>query len=190
MFDILGVVFILLFFVVILSVVVIRYLQGTKILVLGKKDKRELLFGLGYILLLYLILSNAAGLPMPAVVNRFFWQNEAVRTIGVALCALGIAGFIVCTAHFWSSVRIGVDYENAGQLTTTGIYAYSRNPMYTCFLTLFLGEFLIFPNMGLLAAVLVAGAAFHLTILREEKFLTQHYGDEYAAYCRRVRRYL
>ncbi|MDR0305399.1 MAG: hypothetical protein LBI42_01030 [Chitinispirillales bacterium] len=30
----------------------------------------------------------------------------------------------------------------------------------------------------------------HRQVLREEKFLRKHYGEEYENYCRRVRRYL
>jgi protein-S-isoprenylcysteine O-methyltransferase Ste14 len=31
---------------------------------------------------------------------------------------------------------------------------------------------------------------FHRQVLREEEFLRQHYGREYAEYCNRVKRYL
>ena len=82
-----------------------------------------------------------------------------------------------------------MDYENAGKLTTTGVYAFSRNPMYASFLILFLGEFLIFPNIGLLTSVVAAGAVFHTVVLREEAFLKGHYGGAYEEYRNKVRRY-
>ena len=190
MFNTLGVAFIAAFFAVIAATVLIKRLGGTNIMVLGKKDKRELLFGIGYLALLYVILSNAAALPMPDFINRFFWDSDIARMIGVALCAIGIAGFIVCVANFWKSVRIGVDYENAGKLTTDGIYAVSRNPMYVCFNIIFFGEFLLFPNIGMLCACIIAVASFHIQILKEEKFLKPHYGEDYEEYCKNVRRYL
>jgi protein-S-isoprenylcysteine O-methyltransferase Ste14 len=31
---------------------------------------------------------------------------------------------------------------------------------------------------------------FHRQVLREEAFMRRQYGDEYTAYCRRVRRYV
>jgi protein-S-isoprenylcysteine O-methyltransferase Ste14 len=190
MYNILGVVFIVSFFVLVIGTVILKSLGGTNILVLGKKDKRELLFGLGYFLLLYIILANAITLPMPHIINRFFWDIEVIRIIGVIFCCLGTVGYIICTFNFWQSVRIGVDYENAGKLTTTGIYAISRNPMYMSFLLLFFGEFLIFPNIGLLASCIVAGASFHMQIIKEELFLKSHYGKDYENYCEKVRRYL
>ena len=190
MFNIFGVFFISMFFAIILVIVLIKRLGGTNIMVLGKKDRRELLFGIGYLALLYIILSNATDLPMPDALNRFFWDSDIVRWTGIAFCCAGIGGFILCVINFWKSVRIGVDYENAGKLTTTGIYAVSRNPMYVCFNMLFFGEFLIFPNIGMLCACIVAAASFHVQILKEEKFLKPHYGKDYEDYCRKVRRYL
>jgi protein-S-isoprenylcysteine O-methyltransferase Ste14 len=127
---------------------------------------------------------------MPKIINRFFWDNMILRVAGVVLGCLGIVGFIICTVSLWNSIRIGVDYENAGELTTTGIYKFSRNPMYTSFNLLFLGEFLIFPNIGLLASLIVAGVSFYIIILKEEKFLKSHYGKAYEDYCEKTRRYL
>ena len=57
-------------------------------------------------------------------------------------------------------------------------------------IVLLVGQVLIFPNW-VPAAYLLAGAwLFHRQVLREEEFMRQQYGDEYAAYCRRVRRYV
>ena len=190
MISIWGVAFIISFFALIVLTVTVKLFNGEKILVLGKKDKRELIFVLFYLLLLYIIFSNATTLPMPKMINVYFWSNEVIRVVGVVLCSLGTLGYIICTINFWQSVRIGVDYKNAGKLTTTGIYATSRNPMYTSFLVIFFGEFLIFPNIGLLLVVIVAGLSFHLQILKEEKFLKSYYGKDYKEYCKKVRRYL
>jgi len=189
MFEVLGVAFIVTFFALTIGAIIVKMLGGTNILVLGKKDKSELLFGLGYFILLYTILSNATALPMPEIINRFFWYSDICRIAGIVFSGLGIIGYIVCTISFWKSIRIGVDYENAGDLTTTGIYAFSRNPMYTSFYILFFGEFLIFPNIGLLVSLIVAGVSFHLQILKEEKFLKPHYGKYYEDYCKKVRWY-
>ena len=190
MVDILGVAFILTFFGIIVTTIIIKKIGGINILVLGKKDKRELIFGLFYFVLLYIILSNTTALLMPEIINKFFWNRDAIRIAGVVLSSLGIICYVACTVSFWKSVRIGVDYENAGELTTTGIYGISRNPMYASFHFIFLGEFLIFPNIGLLIAVIVAGISFHLQILKEEKFLLSHYGKDYQYYCKKVRRYI
>ncbi len=45
-------------------------------------------------------------------------------------------------------------------------------------------------NCILLIYLGAAAWFFHRQVLREEDYLKQHYGQEYAEYCRRVRRYL
>jgi protein-S-isoprenylcysteine O-methyltransferase Ste14 len=58
------------------------------------------------------------------------------------------------------------------------------------FTTVLLGQFLIFPNWILLVYMGAATWLFHRQVLREEEYLKKHYGEEYADYCERVRRYL
>ncbi|MBW2235499.1 MAG: DUF1295 domain-containing protein, partial [Deltaproteobacteria bacterium] len=69
--------------------------------------------------------------------------------------------------------------EKAGALVTTGIFAWSRNPIYLALDLLVLGSFAIQGRtlFGLLA-VLIAGL-LHALILREERFLEEHYANAY-----------
>lgn len=53
-----------------------------------------------------------------------------------------------------------------------------------------LGELLVFPSWIPLIYLLAAMWLFHRQVLREEAFMAEHYGQEYAGYARRVRRYL
>ena len=69
-------------------------------------------------------------------------------------------------------------------------FAVSRNPIYTAFALILLGEFLIFPNWILLVYLAAGFWLFHRQVLREENYLKEHYGREYSEYCKRVRRYL
>jgi protein-S-isoprenylcysteine O-methyltransferase Ste14 len=48
----------------------------------------------------------------------------------------------------------------------------------------------VFPNWLLLVYLGAATWLFHRLVLREEAYLIQHYGREYAEYCARVRRYV
>jgi protein-S-isoprenylcysteine O-methyltransferase Ste14 len=73
---------------------------------------------------------------------------------------------------------------------TAGAFAFSRNPIYVAFAFNLIGQFLIFPNWMLLVYLGAGTWLFHRQILREEGFMKQHYGQQYAEYCRRVRRYL
>ena len=54
----------------------------------------------------------------------------------------------------------------------------------------FIGQLFIAPNLASLIVAVFFGVVIHRQILREEKFLRAHYGQEYADYCGKVRRYL
>ena len=86
--------------------------------------------------------------------------------------------------------RVGIDADRPDRLITDGAFAFSRNPIYVAFATILIGEFLILPNW--LTLIYLGGATwlFHRQVRREESYLRGHYGQAYADYCRRVRRYL
>jgi protein-S-isoprenylcysteine O-methyltransferase Ste14 len=48
----------------------------------------------------------------------------------------------------------------------------------------------VFPNWVLLIYLVAATGLFHRQVLREEEFMRQRYGQEYAEYCSHVRRYV
>jgi hypothetical protein len=79
---------------------------------------------------------------------------------------------------------------SAAALVTTGIFARSRNPIYLSFDLLFFGSFLIHGRVVLLIVTIALVTFLHIQILREERFLGTVYGDHFADYRRRVRRYI
>ena len=67
----------------------------------------------------------------------------------------------------------------------------ASNPIYAAASGLILiGQFLIFPTRIPLIYVIAGLWLFHRQVLREEAYLKEHYGEDYARYCRQVRRYL
>jgi len=115
---------------------------------------------------------------------------ELVSWLGVLFCFSGLSLLLWSLVSFGQSFRVGIDTEHPDKLITTGVFALSRNPIYLAFALILLGPFLIFPNW-ILPVYLSAGIwLFHRQVLREEEYLKGHYGEEYAAYCGRVRRYL
>lgn len=153
----------------------------------GKRDKKDFLippFALFYFYLVF-----AAAFHWPVVSRQKFFQSRTVAWIGVILCFAGLLLLLLSLVSFGKSFRVGIDADHPDKLVTTGIFAYSRNPIYVAFAFILVGQFLIFPNWILLA-YLVAGAwLFHRQVSREEEYLKVHYGYEYSEYCGRVRRY-
>ncbi|MBI3158315.1 MAG: isoprenylcysteine carboxylmethyltransferase family protein [Chloroflexi bacterium] len=162
--------------------------KGVDALHFGKLDKTDFLIPPFALFLFYLIFAHAFGLP--TVSAQQFFDSEGVAWAGVLFCLAGLSLLLWSLVSFGQSFRVGIDTEHPDKLITTGVFAFSRNPIYVAFALVLLGQFLIFPNWILL--VYLAGAVwlFHRQVLREEDYLKQHYGQEYLDYCRRVKRYI
>jgi len=87
------------------------------------------------------------------------------------------------------SFRIGSPKENT-QLKVSGLFQFSRNPMYLGVYTTLLASVLYTLNPIVLLAGVFVVAVHHRIVLAEERYLLNAFGQEYADYCRRVRRYL
>lgn len=162
--------------------------KGIKTLNIGNSDKKDYFIPPFALLYFYLIFANAFDLP--TIKNQEIFHSEAVAWAGIFLCFPGLALFFWSLVSFRNSFRIGIDLNQPGKLITTGVFAYSRNPIYVALTIILIGQFLIFPSWILLLYIAAGGLVFHRQVLREEKFLMQQYGKEYIEYCKQVRRYL
>ncbi|MGM0620026.1 MAG: methyltransferase family protein, partial [Bacteroidota bacterium] len=91
--------------------------------------------------------------------------------------------------HFKTSLRFGLNENNRGKLITTGIFSFSRNPFFFSIIIYFLGTALVFPNWFFIGFAVLAIVSIHLFILKEEKFMEEHFGESYLKYQQKVRRY-
>ena len=162
--------------------------RGTRAMQLGKLDKTDFL--IPPFALYYLYTVAAAAFHLPNLSQYRLFESEAAAWIGVSCCALGLGVLVVSLVSFGSSFRVGIDTERPERLVTTGIFAFSRNPIYVGFASVLLGQFLVFPNWIPLIYLVCGIALFHRQVLREEAWLGKHYGLPYKDYCRKVRRYL
>src|SRR5262249_27261561 len=113
--------------------------------------------------------------------QRFF-HSQVTSWVGVFLCLGGLIVLLLSLISFGKSFRVGIDVEHPDRLATTGIFAFSRNPIYVAFGFVLVGQFLVFPNWVLLVYLTVGIWLFHRQVLREEKFLRKRYGQEYKGY--------
>ncbi len=178
--------FILLIGLVISSVQSLKR-KGVTAMKFGKLDKTDFLIPPFALFYFYLVFASAFGLPSPA--TRQFFNSPALSWLGVLFCLAGLLLLAWSMLSFGKSFRIGIDTEHPDQLVTTGVFAFSRNPIYVAFALVLIGQFLVFSNWILLVYLLAASWLFHRQVLREEEFLQQHYGQEFSDYCSRVRRY-
>jgi len=168
----------------------IMHKNGIRAIVFGRTDKSDFMLLPVVLFFVYSIVSQIVGLPMWKPLVRPFWEVAAPGWIGLALCTAAVAGIAAGLKSFKDSFRVGIDENKPDVLITAGLFSVSRNPMYLCFLIFFFGMFLVHRNMLMLFAIILFPIAIHRQILREEKFLESHYGEEYVEYRKRVRRYL
>jgi len=161
--------------------------KGIDAMQFGKIDKMDFLIPPFALIYFYLVFAHAFSLPTTAKSELF--QSEIISWAGVLLCLAGLVLLWWSVISFGQSFLVGIDTEHPDKLITTGAFAFSRNPIYVAFGIILLGQFLVFPNWLLLVYLVAAVVLFHRQVMREEDFLKKHYGEEYAEYCIRVRRY-
>lgn len=117
-----------------------------------------------------------------------------IRLTAILLLLAGGAFFSLAAVLSFKSAGTTVNPLTPGEstsLVTTGVYRYSRNPMYVGMLLLLLAWGLFLSN--LFSIMTCAGFFLYMNryqIHPEEQSLSASYGDAYADYVKRVRRWI
>ncbi|WP_312353995.1 methyltransferase family protein [Aminipila sp.] len=185
-----SIVFFAIFILTVLARAVLLRRKEIRAIVFGATDKTDFLLIPFVLAIIYAVVANSFQLPLWEPLVGPFWKTLIPGWVGLALSAAAIIGLIFTLISFGDSFRVGIDEEKPDILVTTGVFRFSRNPIYVCFDTFFIGLFLVHRNIIIVIAVIAFALLIHRQILREEKFLRSHYGAEYEEYCRKVRRYL
>lgn len=107
---------------------------------------------------------------------------------------LVLAGLVVAQWHARLFRRIGTNINTFGEpgtLTTAGLFAHTRNPMYLGMLLALAGVALALGTLSpwlLVLQFFVLAQCWYIPL--EERKLAARFGRQYADYCRDVRRWL
>jgi protein-S-isoprenylcysteine O-methyltransferase Ste14 len=184
----LGALTIVLLLGMVLSRVFMLRRQGIKAMRFGETHKTDFLVPPFAFFYFYIIF--AAAFDWPTVSRHTLFDSTTIAWVGVLLCLAALLLMLWSLISFRQSFRIGIDTDRPDVLITDGAFAVSRNPIYVAFMMIVTGEFFIFPNW---ITLIYAGAGawlIHRQVLREEEYLCGYYGQDYAEYRNRVRRYL
>ncbi len=162
--------------------------KGVEAMNFGKIDKTDFLIPPFALFYFYLVFAHTFNFPTVSKAELF--HSEIISWIGVFFCLAGLSLLSWSLISFGRSFRVGIDTEHPDKLITSGVFAFSRNPIYVAFACILLGQFLIFSNWILLLYMGAGIWLFHRQVLREEEYLKKHYGKEYLEYTNRVRRYI
>ncbi len=82
------------------------------------------------------------------------------------------------------------EFEKTTQLVSHGIFGYIRHPMYASLLALAWGAFFQDPSLPGTLLVAIASVAFWLTATTDERECLAYFGEEYATYMQRTKRFI
>ena len=139
------------------------------------------------IVLMFIVISYFLGrfVPLP------FVAPAILRNIGLLLTFIGFLLGVGAFVEFRKARTTLDPHGSAKQLVTSGIYRFTRNPIYLGFLLIVIGLPL---NSGLFWGIVMA-LFYMLTMNRlviehEEKYLEKKFKDAYTSYTSQVRRWL
>ena len=113
--------------------------------------------------------------------------NTLLDFVGVFVGVAGLALCLISIAFFRSGLKVFC--LEAGKLTGSGPYRWSRNPQYVGWFLFVLGFALNDWSLWCFAALIVIAVSLHLLVLVEEEHLLRTFGEQYVEFCRKVPRY-
>lgn len=129
-----------------------------------------------------------AGLPLAVVLGLTRWELEAdvvIWPLAIALCVLGVALRSWANCHCWYAQRRPM------VLTTSGPYAYVRNPLYIGNLLIITGAAVASELVWFVPAVFAWASLVYAHVVRyEEDQLLARYGEAFLRYREQVPRWL
>ena len=111
--------------------------------------------------------------------------------LGAGLALGGVAISCVSAGIFLRRGTAIIPYKPASQLVTSGIYRWTRNPMYLALALIYAG-IAVYLNalLALVLLPLVLAIIQTQVITREEAYLERAFGSQYIAYKKRVRTWI
>ena len=123
--------------------------------------------------------------------NTNWLDTTAARITGWLLIVLYFVLVIPAIRRFVLSKNTLVTIKPANSLQTSGIYSFTRNPMYLSLLLLYSGLAILLGNWWtfILLPFLIIVVQLYV-IKREENYLRHAFGEQYEVYMKRVRRWI
>jgi protein-S-isoprenylcysteine O-methyltransferase Ste14 len=119
------------------------------------------------------------------------WILFAIGSVIYVLCLINFLRHGGTPAIFFTRPIRGVLGEEPQQVVRSGLYRYSRNPMYVGVITAIAGQAIVYRSRGIVVYALVAALVFHVVVIfLEEPHLAHARGPAYDDYRRRVPRWL
>ena len=140
------------------------------------------------VIVLILVVSNFLSSKKIDIINI---PNQTLVSIIILL--IGVFILIVPVSKFIKSKTTvnPIKFKKVNKLITSGIYKYSRNPMYLGFLMIVISTSIYYLNIfSIITPILFYFWINRFQIKREEIFLREKFGKEYLLYTTKTRRWI
>lgn len=119
-----------------------------------------------------------------------YLENPVLQKIGWAMLLFSLILVWVAQSHMANSWRIGIDSENQTALVTSGLFKYSRNPIFLGIVLANIGLLFVLPNTFTVLILALSIVSTNTQIRLEEVHLTRLHKTTYIQYKNNVRRWL
>jgi len=141
-------------------------------------------------LLAFLLMPGVVAFLVPALIASHGTLH--FNFVGAAVFATGVVVLVWCVVSFYTSGKGTLaPWAPPQRLVVSGLYRFSRNPMYIGVLLILIGWALLFRSTVLAWYAVAIAVAFHLRVVfGEEPWLARTHGEEWLNYKRSVPRWL
>jgi protein-S-isoprenylcysteine O-methyltransferase Ste14 len=173
------------------SPVVVSYRNNT----IAQSNKYFKVFALIFLA----VLLAGAFLPVPYVHDFLHYHlfrklpyldSLIFQIAGLALLIISFSIVFLAQIQMRNSFRVGIDQDTRTDLVSSGLFRFSRNPIYVGMLLTFAGLFLIYPNFFTLLLFVISYVLIRLQVSLEEAYLFQMHSQAFLDYKQKVRRFV
>jgi protein-S-isoprenylcysteine O-methyltransferase Ste14 len=123
------------------------------------------------------------------IIQPAFLGVEPLRYVGAVLIVAGCSVYVVGLGHLGHHGTHPI--PPVVNIVSAGIYAWTRNPMYSGVIMMLIGQALLFGSRDLLEYALGWFLFFHcFEVFYDEPVLKHKFADVYPAYCERTPRWI
>jgi protein-S-isoprenylcysteine O-methyltransferase Ste14 len=139
----------------------------------------------------YLLLSILSSVGIDSLLQVPF-VSSAIALVGGLLFLLSGIVLAASAARLFSKAKTGiVPFSESTKLVVSGAYRFTRNPMYLGMFFCLIGVTLLVNNvLGLLVLLLFFFIIRQKFVLKEEVQMQETFGDDYAQFKARIRRWI
>ena len=119
-----------------------------------------------------------------------YLTSPAFYIPGLILNQLAVIWIMIGQKQMENSWRIGIYDNEKNKLIISGMYKYSRHPIFLGLMLLLFSSFMCMPNAITFAICVVGFVLIQIEAHLEEIELTTKHGEEYLNYCKKTNRWI